>query len=309
MRWMSACSVSRMRGRWTLTATCSPLCAIARWTWPIDAAANDSCATEDRLRLPAELAADDLADLGVGERRDLVEELEQLVAVRGRQQVEAQGQHLAQLDPGRRRAVRRRGGPDRATPSVGARQAEGGRDEEADEDREDVPDPARMLEQRPHVARPGHASRAVRSSGGVAQAGRPSVEPDRSRVLVIQGTRRRRFGSVVSSSHSRPARTMSRRSGGTSAGGRSSPLGSELRLAAVADPQPDTLSEPGLAFIERLGHAALAQPAGVGLTFLGRRAFSQALPAFAFAGDLASISACVASIAGCCIRRGIARTP
>ena len=32
-----------MPGRWTLTATGSPLCSTARWTWPIDAAANDSC--------------------------------------------------------------------------------------------------------------------------------------------------------------------------------------------------------------------------------------------------------------------------
>ncbi len=31
-----------MPGRWTLTATCSPLGNTARWTWPIDAAANDS---------------------------------------------------------------------------------------------------------------------------------------------------------------------------------------------------------------------------------------------------------------------------
>jgi hypothetical protein len=55
---------------------------------------------EDRLRVGAELLADDHADFVVGERLDLVEELEQLVAVRRRQQVEAEGQHLAQLDPG-----------------------------------------------------------------------------------------------------------------------------------------------------------------------------------------------------------------
>ena len=90
-----------MPGRWTLTAT-ARRCAASpggpgRSTRPRTTRART---TEDRLGLAAELAADDLADLGVGERRDLVEELEQLVAVRGRQQVEAQGQHLAQLDPG-----------------------------------------------------------------------------------------------------------------------------------------------------------------------------------------------------------------
>ena len=66
-----------MPGRWTLTATDSPLWRTARWTWPIEAAANDSGleGLEDPLGLAAELLADDLADLPVGERRDLVEEL------------------------------------------------------------------------------------------------------------------------------------------------------------------------------------------------------------------------------------------
>ena len=40
MSWMSAWRISRMRGRWTLTATGSPLRSVARWTWPIDADAN-----------------------------------------------------------------------------------------------------------------------------------------------------------------------------------------------------------------------------------------------------------------------------
>ncbi len=42
MRSMSAFSVSRIWGRWTLTATSSPLRSVARCTWPIDAAANDA---------------------------------------------------------------------------------------------------------------------------------------------------------------------------------------------------------------------------------------------------------------------------
>ena len=74
----------------------------ARCTWPIEAAAN-GCAregAEDHLGGAAQLLADDLPDLGVGEGRHLVEQLEQLVAVGGGEEVEAQGQHLAQLDPG-----------------------------------------------------------------------------------------------------------------------------------------------------------------------------------------------------------------
>ena len=35
-----------MPGRWTLTATGSPLWRAARWTCPIDAAANDAGAKE-----------------------------------------------------------------------------------------------------------------------------------------------------------------------------------------------------------------------------------------------------------------------
>ena len=42
MSAMSAARVVRIPGRWTLTATGSPLCRTARWTWPIEAAANDS---------------------------------------------------------------------------------------------------------------------------------------------------------------------------------------------------------------------------------------------------------------------------
>ncbi len=43
IRWMSAARISRMCGRCTLTATRSPLCSVARCTWPIEAAANDWC--------------------------------------------------------------------------------------------------------------------------------------------------------------------------------------------------------------------------------------------------------------------------
>ena len=35
-----------MRGRWTLTATRSPLRSVARWTCPIDAEANEAASNE-----------------------------------------------------------------------------------------------------------------------------------------------------------------------------------------------------------------------------------------------------------------------
>ena len=43
---MSAWSVARIPGRWTLTATGSPLCSTARWTCPIEAAANEACSND-----------------------------------------------------------------------------------------------------------------------------------------------------------------------------------------------------------------------------------------------------------------------
>ena len=67
----------------------------------------------------AQLLADDLAHLGVRERRDLVEQLEQLVAVGGRQQVEAHGQHLAELDPGAAELARARGARGPVDPASG----------------------------------------------------------------------------------------------------------------------------------------------------------------------------------------------
>ena len=103
--------------------------------------------------------ADDAADLVVAERRDLVEEPEQLVAVGDRQQVVAQRQHLAELDPGAAELARRRGasGPGRvAGPSPGRSQRRG--DEEAEEDGQDVPDPTGVPEQRPHARSAAPAS-------------------------------------------------------------------------------------------------------------------------------------------------------
>ena len=42
---------SRIPGRWTLTATASPLWRTARWTWPIEAAANDSWLNDRKIDL------------------------------------------------------------------------------------------------------------------------------------------------------------------------------------------------------------------------------------------------------------------
>ena len=57
------------------------------------------------------------SDLGVGEGRHLVEQLEQLVAVGGREEVEAQGQHLAELDPGPPQLLQRGAHPHRPAAS------------------------------------------------------------------------------------------------------------------------------------------------------------------------------------------------
>ena len=184
MRWMSAWRISRMCGRWTLTATRSPLCRIARWTWPIDAAAND-CRSNDReddLGLAAELAPDDRADLLVAERRDLVEQPEQLVAVRDRQQVVAQREHLAELHPRPAELLERDPHPDRSGPLVGARQVERGRDEQPEEDGQDVADPSGVPEQVPHAA----VGRSVAERPALAAALREAAGPIGQSVVVVE---------------------------------------------------------------------------------------------------------------------------
>src|SRR2546429_1559219 len=54
---------------------------------------------EDLLWRRAKLLAHDVDDVAVREWRDCVEELEHLIAIRRRQQVEAHGEHLPELDP------------------------------------------------------------------------------------------------------------------------------------------------------------------------------------------------------------------
>ena len=164
-----------------------------------------------------------------------------------------------------------------------------------------------MLEQRPHVTRPGSrvACRAVERRRRSA-TGRPGAEPDSSRVLVIKGNaaaavreRGLLFPFTTGADHvvERPA--------GPAHEDRHRTLGGELGLAPVADTQPDAFRDPGLAFVERLGHATLAQSAGVRLTFLGGWALEPGLPAFSFARDPGIDLGLRGLQPGCLIRHGV----
>ena len=183
--------VVRMPGRWTFTATASPLWRTARWTWPIEAAANDSWLNDRKMisGSAAELLEDDRADLVVRERLDLVQQPEELVAIGRRQQVEPQGQHLAELDPGAAQALEREAQPHRAGAPVGPRQVEGRGDEEREQDDEDAPDPTRVPEQRSHVAsgRSAAARRreVLRRESSATRGPGAGLEP--SGTLVIHG--------------------------------------------------------------------------------------------------------------------------
>ena len=107
---------------------------------------------EDHLGHIAELLAHDLAHLFVGERLDLVEELEQLVAVGRRQQVEAHCQHLPELDPSAPEGLEGHAQAHRATRVGVASEGQPGKEVETDEDKEDVPHPLGVSEQCPHTA-------------------------------------------------------------------------------------------------------------------------------------------------------------
>ena len=147
---------------------------------------------EDLVRLAAEFRQHDAPDLLVAERRDLVEQPEQLVAVRDREQVVAQREHLAELHPRPAQLLERDPHPDRAGSLVRPREVECRGDEQPEEDGQDVPDPSGVPEEVPHAAALGPAAD-------------PIVQSDAS----SNGTRRRRLGIAVSSSHSRPALTSS----------------------------------------------------------------------------------------------------
>ena len=107
--------------------------------------------SEDRLGLASQLLPDDRPNLGIRERRDVVEELEQLVAVGRWEQVEAEREHLAQLDPGAAQLFEREARPDRAAPGVGPGQVQGRGDEEPDEDGEDAPNPPGVSKECSHA--------------------------------------------------------------------------------------------------------------------------------------------------------------
>ena len=278
-----------MPGRWTLTATGSPLCRTARWTWPIEAAANDSWLNDRKTvsGLGAELLADDLADFVVRERRDLVEELEQLVAVGRRQQVEAEGQHLAQLDPGATEALEGEAHPDRA----GCADRQPGRwragamkkrkkTERTCQTRRGCLNSVLMWrrpdQRRRAAARSGAGIRAL--PGAHSRSWSPQ-DPSSS-----METRRRRVGREVSSSHSRPARTSSanvRRDHRYMSA--TAPSAASWPSRPRRMPAPHAVREHRLAFIEGVRQAALTEAPGVGLAFLGGRAVQPRLAALPLA--------------------------
>ena len=273
---MSAPKVVRMPGRWTFTATGSPLCRTARWTWPIEAAANDSWLNDWKTvsgSAPSSWVTI-TADLVVRERRDLVQQLEQLVAIGGRQQVEAQRQHLAELDPGAAQPLECEAHPDRPAAPVGARQVERRGDEEDEEDREDAPDPARVPEQRSHVASTRSAAmgrRPVRSRDSSATRS-PGAELEPSGTLVIHRyaattCRERRFLLPLATRPDelgeRPPRVAIQE--------RHRTLGSELGLASVAHARPDGIRDPRLALVEGRREPAMPEVLRVfGALLVGR---------------------------------------
>ena len=208
---------------------------------------------EDRLGIVPELLADDRADLVVRERRDLVQQLEQLVAIRRRQQVEAQREHLAELDPGAAQPLERHAHPDRPAAAVGTRQVERRRHEEQEEDDEDVPDPARVPEQRSHVASTRSAAtgrRPVRSRDSSATRG-PGAELEPSGTLVIHrdAAAAGREGGLLLPLATGPDE-LGERSPRVAIEECHRALGGQLGLASVAHAHPDGVRDPRLALVE-----------------------------------------------------------
>jgi hypothetical protein len=80
-----------MPGRWTFTATLSPDGSVARWTSPIDAAANGSGSTDAYTSAMSRPNSLRIIVLTLHKKRsDLVEEAEEFVAVTRRKEVEPQ---------------------------------------------------------------------------------------------------------------------------------------------------------------------------------------------------------------------------
>ena len=91
--------VASMPGRWTLTTTCSPLCSRARCVWPIEAAASGSQSNSaNTASMSPSSATSTAATASRGLRRHPVLQRRQLGAHLGRQEVDAGGGDLAELD-------------------------------------------------------------------------------------------------------------------------------------------------------------------------------------------------------------------
>ena len=128
---------------------------------------------EDFLRRSAQLSRHDRSNLVVGERPDLAEQLEQLGAVRRREQVEAHRQHLTELDP---RAAELLDGKAHAHGARFRRRPERelGQDEVAREDDQDAPQPAGVAEEGPHRAHLPAAAMSM-SGGAVGELARHRI--------------------------------------------------------------------------------------------------------------------------------------
>ena len=140
---MSAWRLSRIPGRWTLTATASPEWRTARWTWPIEAAANDSVSKDRKTSSggPPSSRATISRTCAYGNGRTSLRSLNSSSQYAGRQEVEAHRQHLAELDPRAAELARARAASGPGPGSRGPRRnGSRGRDVVAAEDVDDLPD-------------------------------------------------------------------------------------------------------------------------------------------------------------------------
>ena len=205
---------------------------------------------------PPSSLADDRADLVVAERRDLVEQPEQLVAVRDRQQVVAQGEHLAELHPRPAELLEREPHPDRVR--VACRRP-GGAGPGAMNRRKKTARtwPTRRGCRNRFLMRRSADRWPARARRGGAPRGRRTDAV--SRRSSSNGTRRRRLGIAVSSSHSRPALTSSaKKCARPRVHEAHRALGGELALAAVVEAAAHGLVDHVLAIVEGLGQPPAA---------------------------------------------------
>ena len=188
---MSAARVVRIPGRWTFTATASPLWRTARWTWPIDAAANDSWLNDRKMTsgsAPSSwrtISRTSSYENGSTWFSSLKSSSQYAAGSRSNRRASI-WPSLIQAPPRRSNARRSRTGPGRRSDPG---QVEGRGDEEREEDDEDVPDPTRVPEQRSHVASApisGGSPPRVAAPGSSATRG-PGAGLEPSGSLVIHG--------------------------------------------------------------------------------------------------------------------------